>query len=349
VKALVAHTEKGPFKFDTIQRQAVGSNDVSIKIKYCGVCHSDMSAWKNEWQAVPYPLVPGHEIVGIVDQVGDQVTSFKVGDRAAVGCLVDSCRTCPSCTATPAEENYCYNGASFTFGFPDLRGVHRYGGYSERIILPERYALHLSEEVDLAATAPLLCAGITTYTPLKDYFRAGAKVGIVGIGGLGHVAIKLARALGYEVTAFTSNANKRDTILKLGANQVIVTSEPDAFTAHAATLDLILDTISGPHDLISYSSTLKPKGRYHIVGLVGDTLKVGLGMIIRGLSFSGSCVGSIPGTQEMLDLCAKNKITADVELVHLQDIATVYERLDKGDVRYRFVLDIEKDLETASF
>lgn len=348
VNAYIADSKAAPFRLGTIERRALGPNDIKFKISYCGVCHSDLSLWKDEMGITPFPLVPGHEIVGIVEEVGANVTKFKPGSRIGVGCYVDSCRECANCQATPSEENLC-KSPSFTYGFPDPRRneIH-YGGYSDNFVVDERFALHIPENLDLAAAAPLLCAGITVYTPLVDYGFKGAKIGVVGVGGLGHMAIKLAKALGYHIVAFTTKAEKKDSLLSLGAHDVAVTTDPDSVTKFAGHLDLIIDTVSGPHDLALYASTLKARGRYHLVGLNGSTLNVPFfPLLMKQLSFSASPVGSLHHTQQMLNLCGEHNITADIELVHIKDIQKVYERLEKGDVRYRFVFDIENDFKSS--
>jgi len=347
VPAYVAKDSSDPLHLDTIPRRAVGQNDVSIKIKYCGICHSDVSLYRNEWGVSAYPITPGHEIVGIVDKVGENVTKFAVGDRAGVGCIVNSCRTCTNCVE--GRDNYCLKGFTGTYGLPDRNtGEIQYGGYSERIVVDENYVLRVPDNLDFAAAAPLLCAGITTFSPLVDTnVGEGTKVGVVGIGGLGHVAIKLARALGAEVYAFTTKESKRQTIEELGASRVIVTTDPEQFK-EAQGLDLIIDTVSNAHDLAPYLSTLRPEATYAMVGAGGSQLAVPLfPLLMGGLNVRGSAVGSIKRTQEMLDLCGKHNITADIEMGHLSDLPTLYERVDKGDVKYRFVLDIEKDFEKA--
>ena len=347
VPAYVAQSSNDPLQLGTIPRRAVGPNDVSIKIKYCGICHSDVSFHRNEWGVTSYPLTPGHEIVGIVESVGENVTKFRLGDRAGIGCLVNSCRTCTNCES--GSENYCLNGFTGTYGFAHPKtGEIQYGGYSERIVVDENFVLRVPDNLDLAAAAPLLCAGITTFSPLVDgNVGEGTKVGVVGIGGLGHVAIKLARALGAEVYAFTTKESKRATIEALGATHVIVTTDADQFK-NAKGLDIIVDTVSGPHDLVPYFNTLRPEGIYAVVGVGGPALAIpSLPLLMHGLNVRGSAVGGIKRTQDMLDLCGKHNITADIEMGHLTDLPTLYERVDKGDVRYRFVLDIEKDFEAA--
>jgi len=345
VQAYVAQSSSEPLLPGTVPRRAIGPNDVSIKIKYCGICHSDVSLYRNEWGVSSYPICPGHEITGIVESVGENVTKFAKGDRAGVGCIVGSCRTCTNCKHD--LENYCLKGFTGTYGMlSPTTGENQYGGYSERIVVDESYVLRIPENIDMAASAPLLCAGITTYSPLVDAkVGKGSKVGVIGIGGLGHVAIKLARALGAEVYAFTTKESKRPTIESLGAQHVIVTTNEEQFTkAKGVGLDLIIDTVSGPHDLAPYFSTMRPEGIYTMVGAGSNNYSVpGFPLIMKGLNFRGSAVGSIKRTQDMLDLCGKHNLTADIEMAHLKDLPTLYERIDKGDVKYRFVLDIEND------
>ena len=350
VAAYVAQSGTEPILPGTVPRRAIGPNDVSIKIKYCGICHSDVSLYRNEWGVSAYPICPGHEITGIVESVGENVTKFAKGDRAGIGCIVDSCRTCDNCKND--LDNYCHKGFTTTFGMlSPTTGENQYGGYSERIVVDENYVLRIPESLDLAAAAPLLCAGITTYSPLVDAkVTKGTKVGVVGIGGLGHVAIKLARALGAEVHAFTTKESKRPTIEALGAHKVIVTTNEEQFTnAKTLGLDVIIDTVSGPHELMPYFNTMRPEGTYAMVGLGSNNLSVpGFPLVMKGLYLHGSAVGSIKRTQDMLDLCGEHNITADIEMAHLPDLPTLYERVDKGDVKYRFVLDIEKDFEKAA-
>ena len=343
VKAYLAENAKDPLHLTSIPRREVGSNDVSIKIKYCGICHSDVSFYKNDWGVTSYPLVPGHEIVGIVDNVGAEVTKFKVGDKVGVGCLVDSCRNCKNCKSL--EEQYCLKGFTGTYGLKGPNGETLYGGYSEKIIVDENFVLSIPDNLDLAAAAPLLCAGITTYSPLKDA-KVGpdSKVGFIGIGGLGHIGVKLAKGLGATVYAFTTKQEKRDALLKLGADEVIVTSDPKNFENYKDQLDVIVDTVSGPHDIAIYFSTLAKKGTYAMVGIGSQEYNVpSLGLLLKGAYFHGSAVGGIAETQEMLNLCGEKNIACEIEMGHFDNLPELYDRIDRGDVRFRFVLDIEND------
>jgi len=344
VKAYLCEQKNTPLYQTTIERRPTGLNDVEIKILYCGICHSDVSIVRDEWGISAFPVVPGHEIVGIVEKIGEQVTLFKPGDHVGIGCMVDSCRECDNCKNH--KENYC-PAVSITYGLADPRngGKGNHGGYSERIVVDEKFVLRIPDSLDLAGAAPLLCAGITSYSPLVDAnIRSGSNVGVVGIGGLGHLAIKLARALGANVFAFTRSESKRASLIELGANDVIVTEDPEEFKRAAGKLDLIIDTVSGPHDLIKNMNCLKSEGTYTMVGVGGQTVTLPtVPLLFRGLNFHGSAIGGIARTQEMLDLCAQHQIVAEYELAHLKDLPTLYERVDKGDVRFRFVLDIAND------
>lgn len=326
----------------TVQRRKVMAHDVEIEILYCGICHSDLHQARNEWKGTTYPCVPGHEIVGRVTRVGDHVKQFKVGDVAAVGCMVDSCRTCDPCQQD--LEQFCTQGPTYTYNSPDkLSGGQTYGGYAERIVVEERFVLHIpAEMMDLAAAAPLLCAGITTYSPLR-YWKAGPgkKVGIIGVGGLGHVAIKIARAMGAHVVVFTHSAAKAEDAKRLGAHEVVVSTDAAQMQAYASSLHLLLDTVSAVHDLNSYLNLLQLNGALVLVGLPEDALSVMPFNIVNNRRiFTGSSIGGIAETQEMLDFCAAHKITADIELISASQINEAYERLLKGDVRYRFVIDM---------
>jgi uncharacterized zinc-type alcohol dehydrogenase-like protein len=288
-----------------------------------------------------YPSVPGHEIVGKITKVGSAVTKYKVGDLAAVGCLVDSCRVCESCKE--GLENYCENGMTGTYNSPDKHlNTHTFGGYSERVVVDENYVLSVPANLDLAAAAPLLCAGITTYSPLKHWkVGPGQKVGIVGIGGLGHMGVKLAKAMGAYVVVITTSASKTEDAKRLGADQVILSSDPEQMKANAGTLHFILDCVSAQHNINAYLMLLKRDGQLTLVGAPAEPLPVAPFALIPGRkSFSGSMIGGIPETQEMLDFCGKHNITSDIELINIQDINTAYERMIKGDVKYRFVIDM---------
>ena len=330
-------TPLAPFNF---QRREVGNHDVQIEILYCGVCHSDLHTVRGEWAGTTYPCVPGHEIVGRVVKVGTHVTKFKAGDTAGVGCMVDSCRTCANCEDD--LEQFCPD-TTFTYNSADkhLGGV-TFGGYSNSIVVDEAFVLHIPDNLDLAATAPLLCAGITTYSPLHHQnVSAGQKVGIVGLGGLGHMGVKLAKAMGAHVVVFTTSANKVDDALRLGADEVVNSKNADEMKKHLNSFHFILDTVSAQHDINAYFVLLKRDGNLTQVGLPTDPLSVNVGALIFGRrSFSGSLIGGIKETQEMLDFCGKHNITSDIELIPIDDINEAYDRLVKSDVKYRFVIDM---------
>lgn len=338
-----AYAADRPLELLGIERRAPGPRDVQIEIAFCGVCHSDLHTVRSEWGGTLYPCVPGHEIVGAVSAVGDQVTGFKVGDTVGVGCMVDSCRQCASCQE--GEEQYCtgsgfvgtYNGAT-----KDAPG-HTLGGYSTRIVVDEGFVLHIRHpEHQLAAVAPLLCAGITTYSPLRHWnVRPGKKVGIVGIGGLGHMGIKIAHAMGAHVVAFTTSESKREDAKKLGADEVINSRNPDEAESHNGTFDFILDTVAASHDLDALTALLKRDGTLTLVGVPEHphpTPNVG-NLIFKRRSIAGSLIGGISETQEMLDFCADHGIVADVEMIRIQEIDEAYERMQLSDVKYRFVID----------
>jgi uncharacterized zinc-type alcohol dehydrogenase-like protein len=328
----------------TIQRRAPGRQDVQIEILFCGVCHSDLHQVRNEWQdAMPtvYPCVPGHEIVGRVVETGGAVKKFKEGDLVAVGCMVDSCRTCPSCQA--GLEQYCANLPTFTYNFPDehLGGV-TYGGYSDSIVVDEAFVLRVPSTLDPAGAAPLLCAGITTYSPLRHWkVGKGQKVGIVGLGGLGHMGVKFASALGARVVLFTTSAGKTEDALRMGAHEVVVSRNQNEMQAHAGSFDFILDTVSAVHDLNAYLELLKLDGTLTMVGAPAKPVPLGVfSLIFKRRRLAGSAIGGIRETQEMLDFCAAHGITADVERIRIQEIDEAYARLLRGDVKYRFVIDM---------
>jgi uncharacterized zinc-type alcohol dehydrogenase-like protein len=325
----------------SIQRRAVGPRDVRLDILYCGVCHSDLHNARNEWKGTIYPCVPGHEIVGRVTAVGDEVTRFAVGQMAAVGCMVDSCRTCPNCRE--GLEQYCDNNLVLTYNSPEVQtGGTTYGGYSDSIVVTEDFVLRVPEGLDPAAAAPLLCAGITTWSPLRHWkVGPGQTVGIVGLGGLGHMAVKFAHALGARVVLFTTSAGKVADGKRLGADEVVVTTNPDALTTRARTFDFILDTVSARHDINAYLNLLKRDGTLTLVGAPEDPLPVAAFNLIMGRhNFAGSGIGGIKETQEMLDFCAAHKIAADIEMIDIQQINVAFERLLKSDVKYRFVIDM---------
>lgn len=331
----------GPF---TLQRRTPRPEDVQIEILYCGVCHSDLHTVRNEWGAfVPtiYPCVPGHEIVGCVVKTGSKVKKFKEGDIAAVGCMVDSCRKCSSCLA--GEEQYCENFSTLTYNSEDkILGGVTYGGYSESIVVDEAFVLRVPNGLNPAGAAPLLCAGITTYSPLRHWnVGKGQKVGIVGLGGLGHMGLKLAKAFGAHVVLFTTSPHKAADAVRLGADEVIVSTDSAAMQKQAGSFDFILDAVSADHDLNAYLQLLKLNGTMTLVGAPSKPLAVAsFGLIMKRRQLSGSLIGGIRETQEMLDFCGDKGITADVELIRIQQINEAYERMLKSDVKYRFVIDM---------
>ncbi|MGY3264453.1 NAD(P)-dependent alcohol dehydrogenase [Lysobacter sp. HA35] len=344
VKAYGAHAADQPLVALDIQRRAPGPRDVQIEIAYCGVCHSDLHTVKSEWSGTLYPCVPGHEIVGTVSAVGSDVNGFAVGDTVGVGCMVDSCQHCPSCAE--GLEQYCENGFVGTYNGPtqDPPG-HTLGGYSERITVDQRFVLRINHPKDqLAAVAPLLCAGITTYSPLRHWnVGPGKKVGIVGIGGLGHMGIKIAHAMGAHVVAFTTSESKRQDAHHLGADEVVVSRDAGAMAAHARSFDFILDTVAASHQLDAFTTLLKRDGTLCLVGVPEHPHpSPNIGVLIFGRrSIAGSLIGGIPETQEMLDFCAKHGIVADIEMIRAQEVNEAYERMLRSDVKYRFVIDIE--------
>ena len=341
IKAFGTGAADAPLKELHIERRSVTPQDVEIEILYCGICHSDLHAARNEWLNTVYPTVPGHEIVGRVIGVGAQVTKFKVGDLAAVGCLVDSCRECAYCKE--GLEQFCEPGNTIVFGSADKHlGGQTYGGYSESIVVDENYVLRVPENLDPAAAAPLLCGGITTYSPLKHWkVGPGQKVGVVGIGGLGHLAIKFAKAMGAHVTVFTTSPAKVEDAKNLGADEAVLSTDPEQMSKFAKSLNFILDTVSAGHDVNAYLHLLKVDGALVLVGAPMEPLPVtSFNLIMGRRSFAGSNIGGLAETQEMLDFCAAHNITADIEMIEIQQLNEAFERLLKGDVRYRFVIDM---------
>jgi alcohol dehydrogenase (NADP+) len=339
--AYAAQTATSPLAPFSIQRRDPGKHDVEIEILYCGVCHSDLHTARGEWQGTKYPCVPGHEIVGRVVKVGAHVKKFKEGDTAGVGCMVDSCRTCTNCEAD--SEQFCTVGTTFTYNSPDKHlGGTTFGGYSESIVVDEAFVLQIPKHLDLAATAPLLCAGITTYSPLRhNKVREGQKVGIVGLGGLGHMGVKLAKAMGAHVVVFTTSANKVEDALRLGADEVVNSKNADEMKKHLNSFNFILDTVSAQHDINAYLILLGRDGNLTQVGIPTEPLSLNVGSLIFGRrSLSGSLIGGIKETQEMLDFCGEHNITSDIELIPIQKINEAYDRLLKSDVKYRFVIDM---------
>ena len=341
-KAYGATAADQPVAALAIERRAPGAHDVQIDIAYCGVCHSDLHTVRSEWPGTLYPCVPGHEIVGRVTAVGSDVSGFKVGDSVGVGCMVGSCQHCAACDE--GLEQYCENGFIGTYNGPtaDAPG-HTLGGYSQRIVVDQKFVLQIRHpQEQLAAVAPLLCAGITTYSPLRHWnVGPGKKVGIVGIGGLGHMGLKIAHAMGAHVVAFTTSEGKRDEALKLGADDVVISRDGAQMRAHAGSFDFILDTVAAPHDLDAFTSLLKRDGTLCLVGAPASPHPSPsvMGLIFGRKSIAGSLIGGIAETQEMLDFCAEHGIVAEIEMIAAGDIEPSYERMLKSDVKYRFVID----------
>lgn len=343
-KAYAAQSPTSGLAPHTIRRRAPRAQDVQIEILYCGVCHSDLHQVRNEWKEVMptvYPCVPGHEIVGRVVKAGSAVKKFKEGDIAAVGCMVDSCRVCASCRA--GEEQYCENGLTLTYNGEDkILGGVTYGGYSESIVVDEAYVLRVPNKLDPAGAAPLLCAGITTYSPLRHWkVGKGQKVGIVGLGGLGHMGLKFAHAFGAHVVLFTTSANKTADALRLGADEVVISKNEAEMQKHAGSFNFILDAVSAAHDVNAYMNLLKRDGTLTLVGAPEKPFPMTAFSLIMGRrSLAGSAIGGIRETQEMLDFCGEHGITSDIERIPIQRINEAYERLLKSDVKYRFVIDM---------
>jgi len=342
-KAYSAASATSPLASDTIPRRDTKERDVQIEILFCGICHSDLHSVRDEWHSIMptvYPIVPGHEIVGRVTKVGSGVTKFKAGDLVGVGCLVDSDHTCPNCRAD--LEQLCPN-QTLTFNSPDkhLGGV-TYGGYSDSIVVDEHFVLRVPANLDLAGVAPLLCAGITTYSPMRRWGNlTGKKVGVVGLGGLGHMGVKFARAFGAQVVVFTTSPGKNEDALRLGADEVIISSNAEEMQKHAGSFDFILDTISADHDINAYINLLGCDGNITLVGAPEKPLAVSaFALLIGRRSLSGSIIGGLKETQEMLDFCGRHSITADVEVITIQKVNEAYERLLKADVKYRFSIDM---------
>jgi uncharacterized zinc-type alcohol dehydrogenase-like protein len=341
VKAFGTKAATAPLNPLDIQRRTPTAHDVEIEILYCGVCHSDLHTARNEWHGTVYPCVPGHEIVGKIVSVGEHVTKFKAGDLAAVGCMVDSCRECDYCKE--GLEQYCEAGNTLTYNSPDKHlGGHTYGGYSESVVVDENYVLRIPDNLDPAATAPLLCAGITTYSPLRHWkVGAGQKVGIVGIGGLGHMGVKLAKAMGAEVIVYTTSPSKVEDAKRLGADEVVLSKDAGQMKRYAGKLHFVLDCVAANHNINEYLAQLRVDGTLALVGAPEHPLPVAaFSLIPFRRSFAGSTIGSIGETQEMLVFCGRHNIVADIEMIHIQQINEAYERLLKGDVKYRFVIDM---------
>ncbi|MEG4145029.1 NAD(P)-dependent alcohol dehydrogenase [Microcoleus sp. Pol12B5] len=343
-KAYSAASATSPLASDTIARRDPTEHDVQIEILFCGICHSDVHSVRNEWSdfmSTTYPIVPGHEMVGRITQVGSAVTKYKPGDLAGVGCMVDSDGTCPHCKAN--LEQFCPN-LTLTYNSPDKHKTApvTYGGYSDSIVVDERFVLRVPDNLDLAGVAPLLCAGITTYSPLRHWgVTEGKKVGVVGLGGLGHMGVKFARAFGAHVVVFTTSPGKTEDALRLGAHEVVVSRNADEMQKHAGSFDFILDTVSAKHDINAYLNLLRLDGNITLVGAPENPLEVSAFSLIMGRrSLSGSNIGGIAETQEMLDFCGEHNITANVEVIPIQKVNEAYERLLKSDVKYRFCIDM---------
>jgi alcohol dehydrogenase (NADP+) len=339
--AYAAYSSTTPLKDLKIERRECGPNDIQIDILFCGVCHSDVHTVRGDWGAQQYPIVPGHEIVGRIEKLGKKVKGFKVGDPVGVGCMVNSCQKCVPCKE--GEEQYCEKMPTFTYGSPDPKekGRPTQGGYSTKMVVDEKFVLKIPKSIPLDRAAPLLCAGITTYSPLKYWNIAkGEQVAIAGLGGLGHMAVKFARAMGAKVTVLSTSENKRAAALKLGAHKFLVVKTPEDFAKAAGSFDFILDTISANHDYNAYLSLLKRDGTMSLVGIPEPQDLDARSLVMKRKTLSGSLIGGIAETQEMLNYCGKNKIAADVEMIDMQEINTAFDRMVKSDVKYRFVIDM---------
>jgi len=344
VKAYGTESAEADLQEMMIPRRALTDTDIEIEILYCGVCHSDLHTARNDWGGTKYPAVPGHEIVGRITGTGSKVSKFKIGDLAAVGCMVDSCRHCKNCEQD--LEQYCENGFVGTYNGKDKHsGNHTFGGYSEKIIVDEHFVLKVPENLDLAGVAPLLCAGITTWSPLKHWnVNQNSKVAVIGLGGLGHMAIKLAKGLGAEVTLFSRSTYKMNDAKKLGADYVVISTDEDEMKLVKGKFDLIIDTVPYEHYINPYMQTLTLNGTLVLVGFIGEFQQKEVStkpMIYQRRSVAGSLIGGIAETQEMLDFCGEKNITADIEMINIQDINKAYERMLKSDVKYRFVIDMK--------
>jgi len=343
VKAFGAESREADLKQMNIERRNVTLKDVEIDILFCGVCHSDLHTARNDWGGTIYPAVPGHEIVGKVTAVGSEVSKFKIGDLVGVGCMVDSCKTCESCKQD--LEQYCLNGFTGTYNGKDKHlNTHTFGGYSEKVVVDEAFVLRVPENLDLAAVSPLLCAGITTWSPLRHWnVKEGSKVAVVGLGGLGHMAVKLAKGLGASVTLFSRTPDKIQDAKDLGADEVIISTDDSQMKSVAGKFDLIIDTVPTIHDINPYVTTLNINGTLVLVGYLGelDPMLNSVPMIMGRKSVAGSVIGGIAETQELLDFCGKHNIVSEIEIIKMQDINHAYERMLKSDVKYRFVIDMD--------
>lgn len=340
-KGYATNDKSSPLKPYDFERREVGESDVLIDIKYCGICHSDIHTVRNEWKGTTYPVVPGHEIVGTVKKVGSEVKKFKEGDLVGVGCMVNSCGVCEACKKD--LQQFCNKGCTLTYNSLEPDGNITKGGYSNNIIVNEKFVLKVPANLKLEGVAPLLCAGITTYSPLKHWkISKGHKVGIVGLGGLGHMGVKFAKSFGAHVVVFTTSPHKKDDALKMGADEVVISKNPDEMKKQANTFDFILDTVSAPHDVAAYMALLKTDGTLCMVGASPDPHQISsMALIFGRKSLSGSLIGGVEETQEMLDYCGKHNITCDIEMIPIQKVNESYERVLKSDVKYRFVIDMK--------
>ena len=342
VPAYAASTAGAPLEPFTVERREPRPDDVQMEILFCGICHSDVHQVRDEWAKGAFPMVAGHEIVGRVTAVGRGVKKFKVGDLAGVGCMVDSCGVCEPCRR--GTEQFCTQGAAFTYNSTEMdRRTPTYGGYSSAIVVKESFALRIPTGLDPAGAAPLLCAGITTYSPLRQWgVKTGQKVGVVGLGGLGHMGVKLARSMGADVTVFSTSPSKQKDAERLGATGFVSTKEPEALKAQAGKFDFLLDAVSAPHDLRAYLAMLRPGGTLVLVGMPPEPLPVGAGWLISGNKrLAGSLIGGIAETQEMLDHCGEHGIVSDVEVIPIQKVNEAYDRMLRSDVKYRFSIDLD--------
>lgn len=342
VKAYAAKSESADLEPFKIERRELKDNDVKIEIEYCGVCHSDIHQVKNDWENSNYPVVPGHEIIGRVTDVGDNVKNFQEGDLVGVGCMVDSCQKCDSCKED--LEQYCEKGATFTYNSKDPHlGGHTFGGYSERIVVDKEFVLKVPENIDVKAAAPLLCAGITTWSPLRHWkVKKGDKVGIIGLGGLGHMGVKFAHALGAHVVMITTSPGKSGDAKKLGADEILISKDEEQMNAHKNSFDFLLNTVPVGHDTNPYINLLKRDATMVLVGAIEPLDPIhGGGLILGRKRIAGSVIGGIKETQEMLDFCGKHNIVSDVEMIDIQNINDAYDRVVKSDVKYRFVIDMK--------
>ncbi len=345
IKAFGTQAAENDLELLTIERREIQPKDIEIDIYYCGVCHSDLHTARNDWGGTVYPAVPGHEIVGKVQNIGSDVTKFKIGDLVAVGCMVDSCRTCHSCKED--LEQFCENGFTGTYNGKDkyLEATRTFGGYSESVVVDEHFVLSLPENLDMAAAAPLLCAGITTWSPLKHWnVTENSKVAVIGLGGLGHMAIKLAKGLGAEVSLLSRTPSKTEDAKALGADHVIISTDEESMKSVSNKFDLIIDTVPYEHDINPYMNTLTVNGTLVLVGFIGEFENESVStrpMIYKRRSVAGSLIGGIKETQEMLDFCGEKNIVSDIEIINIQDINEAYERMLKSDVKYRFVIDMK--------